>query len=42
MDIKVENRLAAADNLKVIAITAMVFIHGSSLFSSCWLPYVIL
>jgi hypothetical protein len=35
MDIKVENRLASADILKVIAITAVVFIHGSSLLSTC-------
>lgn len=35
MEIKVENRLAAADILKVLAITAVVFIHGSSLISSC-------
>jgi hypothetical protein len=35
MSIKVESRLASADILKVVSITAVVFIHGSSLISSC-------
>jgi hypothetical protein len=34
MNIKTESRLAAADILKVISITAVVFIHGSSLIIS--------
>jgi fucose 4-O-acetylase-like acetyltransferase len=34
MNLKTENRLASADILKAISITAVVFIHGSSLIAS--------